>query len=779
MVPSSMLNVCAAAITRPSWESMLKYVLVFGVIIGLCAASLMAYFEAGSIVSSAVVATVRVIPPSGRCETGKSDSKEATTRLDLKAVYDKVDNRFKRNQREAQQKSLLSQSASTTVSSTTCTNATQSSKSSGEANGAGNGNSSLRNRKNKKGNAESNTASLSTKLTDKSNQPQQVQPSGKGSTTNTPLEETSRINNGNGNVKKDKENAYSGGVNPTPTSAKKKKNGGQNNNSKKHQQQSNSNLPGVRLPAAKSPKLEEETSSTTTESSNPDDLSWSTPKEKERKPSGKFTPVPTGSDTKGNQKLAKKDRGSTTDSYAAKSNMSGNGKSPTGNDACDDKEGGFEEYRKKSGNKKRDRNENCSSPKGSDGNNKSETQPCMWDNPKQSGEGLSELSAQTEAFVHQKQRKRNSSDGHKVVGDCSAKNLVTSCNSMNGSLSNISEPVNHGTLNGGISASQCQYYNYPSAVAAAANGSNGLVNRSRRPGVIGQPRLLPSGNANTMPRIPNLMQSQAANPLAMMDGMSGPPRMHAPPVRTLSSPGCSSWGSDILPNNGCDIWNRKSTMDSNYNGNFRNSPNATTSNISPRPSDVSRFSNSGANFGVPDPYIPSGQAGYSSSSSCLNSSNASSNAIMATTTLRDVVNCNQSGLRYGSTQISSSGASGSTMSDSAYMNNSLANDVISNLWQYSGTSATGFDSNLQAGKQSRQLPLQATSQVGFNDLPTQKQKIQQNPQGQMALSTTGQHGYLQRMRSDPSSRQDYGANGNTSFCNLMYGYINMIEYLAT
>lgn len=63
MVPSGMLKICSAAIARPGWEPILKYLLIFGIVIGIIAASLMAYFEAGTIVSGAVVATVRVVSP--------------------------------------------------------------------------------------------------------------------------------------------------------------------------------------------------------------------------------------------------------------------------------------------------------------------------------------------------------------------------------------------------------------------------------------------------------------------------------------------------------------------------------------------------------------------------------------------------------------------------------------------------------------------------------------------------------------------------------------------
>jgi len=52
------------------WEPILKYLLAFGIVIGIAAAALMAYFEAGSVVSSAVVATVRVVPAESR--PGKS-----------------------------------------------------------------------------------------------------------------------------------------------------------------------------------------------------------------------------------------------------------------------------------------------------------------------------------------------------------------------------------------------------------------------------------------------------------------------------------------------------------------------------------------------------------------------------------------------------------------------------------------------------------------------------------------------------------------------------------
>ncbi len=68
MVPSGLLGTCSSLITRPSWEPLLKYFLVAGLLIGLAAASLMSYFEAGTIVASAVVATVRVLPSDS---TGK------------------------------------------------------------------------------------------------------------------------------------------------------------------------------------------------------------------------------------------------------------------------------------------------------------------------------------------------------------------------------------------------------------------------------------------------------------------------------------------------------------------------------------------------------------------------------------------------------------------------------------------------------------------------------------------------------------------------------------
>lgn len=62
MIPAGMLGICSTIITRPSWESTFKYVLMGVICCGFLAATCLAYFDSNSIVSRAILATVRVLP---------------------------------------------------------------------------------------------------------------------------------------------------------------------------------------------------------------------------------------------------------------------------------------------------------------------------------------------------------------------------------------------------------------------------------------------------------------------------------------------------------------------------------------------------------------------------------------------------------------------------------------------------------------------------------------------------------------------------------------------
>lgn len=418
LIPSNMLAKCATAIARPWWESYMKIGAIIGSLVILLAASFVLYFEASGIISKTVLATVRVLPRGANTEISQDECDKAQ-RLDLRGVYDKVDNRFKKHQSDCQKGQ---------GSSVSLTNKAQAPKPNDFHL------SNLRNRKGKKAANDFNTIQNSTgnKLSDKSG-------SNNLNRAQNHVGSVEEVVATYMNIKKDKEN----NVVSVNNANKKKKNGNnlQQNQNGKNKKLQNKNE-GFNPSSFQNSKAEEETSSTTTESSNPDEIvPYFEPFEKEKKVKNTL-PL----DTKAQS--VKKDKKSDSSSNENITSMESNTEKSFDNS-------------KKNYSKKRNAVESNSIENKL--NISSKTEMSLWDTPRPpSGEGLSEFAAQTEAFVNQRPSKRNTggNDGQRH------RNI----NHTDGTFLYNPKPI----------SSNFQ--------APASQAFGNQQQRPKKPGVIGQPR---------------------------------------------------------------------------------------------------------------------------------------------------------------------------------------------------------------------------------------------------------------------------------------------------
>lgn len=801
MIPSKMLSICSSVISRPNWEYLLKIFLVIGVSVAVVASGLMAYVEAGSIVSSTVLATVRVVPGGSDSAAGR-ELKETTSKLDLKAVYDKVENRFKRNNtKDNCGKSVQSSSGSNSNGS----NSLIVSKSGGSAmvNGTGvlssNNNSTLRNRRgggakkssDQQQHSSTSLTSASSKLFDKSNNQKSSSPSVEditcGPSSSTP----------SGFSKKNKENSpgtVDSSTSNSASSGKKKKGGGggvantnatsstplsstatnaqvnclSSGTSKKKQNRSSGSsgsLTNVELVEngcvkSMSKAEQEETSSTTTESSNSDDFYVPPASDKklsgyltQRKESRTNSPENNGCTGTSHSVSSKgKKDGSNKKSKSADVGKLGDGEilglmdglgtmmSKGGGSPLNEDISSTGSAKKKSGRRKDQTNifgiDNV--PGKFDGKTSPGALPklqqqhhpghhhfhhdmAMWDSPQRPlGDGLSELAAQTEAFVMH--RPGSSGTGKKSN---SVEHLM---NQATGSLgrNSHSPPMPHGL----------QMPGYPGPHQQMHLGGNLNVptrHRRHQVGIIGQrygPQL-------------------ASNLIAPGFYQNGPSRQHNPPARMSNSsmglnPAGSGWTHDILPDNGCDIWSRKGSLDGN-----------------PGPSN---------NVGSLGPAFPSVA---SSSTSELPPMYSSGNMIPpGYTALFD-----------GFPTSSSPGLSNRSSDDGGYYslgsaagNNGAAGTMVSSSAvsagrnpsaRNSGDSSQLFNYNSMEIFNNLNLPLSSVPydmSLGYRSTTsTSTAPIGRNA-GASLTSNTGAtpHNYLQRMRSEPPTREDGRGFGTSS-----------------
>lgn len=851
MIPSKMLSICSSVISRPSWEYLLKIFLVIGVGVAVIASALMAYVEAGSIVSSTVLATVRVVPGGSEAASGGKDPREATSKLDLKAVYDKVENRFKRNGKESS-----SSNGKTANSSTTQNSALVVSKSGGGGGGGGliangtgvlsnNNNSTLRNRRGGGKKEQQQASNLSnSKLADKSNNQKSSSPSVEDNSLN------------GGFSKKNKENSPSsvgggdsGGVPSSSNSSKKKKGGGggggggggqassSNNTSsplstsstnaqvssstkkKRHRSGGGSggSLSNVCLVTGSSSgkglsKAEqEETSSTTTESSNSDDF-YISPSDKkilnnhqnhQRKGSRANSPEDSsscsgtshsagggggGGGGKGKKDGKKNKQGNDgkldgdllgSVDMSTVSGMIQKGGSPSTDDGCPS-------GKKKNGKRK----EQQSNMFSLDGNqigktvNDGKTSPvsaaaqarhqmhahhsvpgmhhpyhhhdmAMWDTPQRPmGDGLSELAAQTEAFV---MHRPGTSNNGKKTG--SGEHLMGQPSYVDGRLarSSHSPPM--------VNALQMANYQAQAQQQQMHLGGNVSANlrHRRHAGIIGQrygPP--PPGGMGILSPSSAFYQQQ-----------NGSARQHTPPTRVGGgAPGLSGvggagsgWGTDILPDNGCDIWSRKSSLDNN-GANGGGGGGAMAQTFSSVAGSASSASSTLAND-LPPMYstgnmVPPGYSalfeGFPASSSPGLSNRSSDDG--GYYSLGSAGGNNGTGAAGGTMVSSVAGASGSNA------RNGVARNSADNS-QLFGYGMEIFNS--------LNLPLSSTYDMGgYRSSVSTSTAAVRAPQVSMsgAGPATGapSHNYLHRMRSEPVAREEPRGFGTTSSKLITWSY---------
>lgn len=424
-----MLARCATVIARPWWEWYLKVGAISGSVIIFIAASLVLYFDAKGVISNTVLATVRVLP-RGTSADSMHDEREQTQRLDLKAVYDKVENRFRRNQVECQNKSHI-------ISACTSQSAKAGQNKFVEV-------SNLRNRKGKKPSNDLNISSPacpnSNKLTDKINH------------NNGTLHRSNNSNIQIGgavdevaatymnlNIKKEKENI---GNLPSNIIGKKKKGNippQQNPSNNGKVKKGHNKIENFAAVVQHQKKTEEETSSTTTESSNPDEIVSETDRKNKNKISNLSNQTKT---RKTNQREKKQQQDSSSSENI--SNFS-----ESFSDRTHDVKKIYTKKKELSTGYGSVAAENMSKPE-------------LWDTPRPpSGEGLSELAAQTEAFVLQRPKKRTVSGDGQAHGDVNFNNINTSRNPL-------------------ATFQMSQQHQVPSYAS--------IQQRGKKPGVIGQPR---------------------------------------------------------------------------------------------------------------------------------------------------------------------------------------------------------------------------------------------------------------------------------------------------
>jgi hypothetical protein len=758
LVPSGMLGVCASIISRPSWEPIFKYTLGFGALVCVIAAVVMSYFEAGSVVSSTVVATIRVssqdIDPDGSKEEDKG------VRLDFKAVYDKVENRFKRHQLDPPK---LQQTSSSSQANSSCKQQHQTQN----GNAVNSSSLNIRNRKTKKPYPEmASTNNLNKTTADKLNQQGKTiaqqnvldfmddgnsSSSGNSATSSTAAngkKDTyslgSAQNCSNGKKKKISSSIIStqqsSQVPPAPPS--------QPTTKPKKSQSKQETLSNALSEKVVKAKTEEETSSTTTEGSNSEDFMTSYP-EKERKHSLKSNTIDLKSGKTCKKEKQEKGKPSGSESYE---NITGSTEllaSKTNN----------EEGRKKNNSAKK-KEQNVTSfgnfTNSTSSRNGSPKQD-MWDTPRPpSGDGLSELAAQTEAFVMQKPPKRNNSGGD------------PSANSVNGLMSgNMSSMGSLGNSNPNIYIPQALHHQQFNNIMAQQQRLQQQENLRlpKKPGVIGQPRpaqnqgmgllmqqpqtQLSSGsgmfpnNANIFGSNPSVgLVSEGTNiPLTAQNPNNLNKRHTSPTLTSGRASGTSSsnsiWGPDILPNNGCDIWGRRTNLDSGSNipPYFNTSGNvvkpSSDSSFYPRGS-VTTFRGPGA---YPQQQMQNGQATGTSLSSGMHS--LADSHFTDTRSSRPSLPISGNGFAPGNNNGGSGLASNGPDNSYLFSGGTVANELLNNLWQMNGGPSHPEQ--------------QFRSQANFSGGQTNPQYGLTQPTAAQPPTNGQQHGYLHRMSSDPTN----------------------------
>lgn len=797
---------------------------------------------------------MRVVPGGSEAASGGKDPKEATSKLDLKAVYDKVENRFKRNGKESS-----SSNGKTANSSTTQNSALVVSKSGGGgggliANGTGvlsnNNNSTLRNRRGGGKKEQQQASNLSnSKLADKSNNQKSSSPSVEDNSLN------------GGFSKKNKENSPSsvggdsGGVPSSSNSSKKKKGGGggggggggqassSNNTSsplsasstnaqvssstkkKRHRSGGGSggSLSNVCLVTGSSSgkglsKAEqEETSSTTTESSNSDDF-YISPSDKkilnnhqnhQRKGSRANSPEDSSSCSGTSHSAGGGGGGGGKGKKDGKKNKQGNdgkldgdllgsvdmstvsgmiqkGGSPSTDDGCPS-------GKKKNGKRKEQQNNMFSLDSSQIGKTVSDgkTSPvsaaaqarhqmhahhsvpgmhhpyhhhdmAMWDSPQRPmGDGLSELAAQTEAFVMH--RPATGNNGKKSG---SGEHLMGQPSYVDGRLarSSHSPPM--------VNALQMANYQAQAQQQQMHLGGNVSANlrHRRHAGIIGQrygPP--PPGGMGVLSPSSSFYQQQ-----------NGSARQHTPPTRVGGgAPGLSGvggagsgWGTDILPDNGCDIWSRKSSLDNN--GASGGGGGAMAQTFSSVAGSASSASSTLAND-LPPMYstgnmVPPGYSalfeGFPASSSPGLSNRSSDDG--GYYSLGSAGGNNGTGVAGGTMVSSVAGASGSNA------RNGVARNSADNS-QLFGYGMEIFNS--------LNLPLSSTYDMGgYRSSVSTSTAAVRAPQVSMsgAGPATGapSHNYLHRMRSEPVAREEPRGFGTTSSKLITWSYSKVLIFLV-
>ncbi|ODN00127.1 Transmembrane protein [Orchesella cincta] len=688
MVPSKMLSICSSVISRPTWEPLLKIFLLIGVFVALIAAGLMAYVEAGSIVSNTVVATVRT-------EQAKNETKEHTSKLDLKAVYDKVENRFKRNQKES------ARSVSSNNVSSSSTGNGSGGKNSVVANSVlSNSNSALRNRRTKKGGLDyTNNLTVSSKLFDKNGQ----------KSSSPPVEDVTvtsgspSSNSGIGFSKKDKENSPSSGTGSSGSGKKKKSPGAQQN--AQNNNQNTSHLPGGKkkggsiqnvclVTGNKNSKEQEDTSSTTTESSNSDD--FYIPPSSEKKGTGKNQNSQDSSSATSQNKSAKKDKSDKKKNDANK-----------GNDGL-----GLDATFLKADEKKNKRKEQTTTDTSkADGKISPRHDMSLWDSPQYPvGDGLSEMAAQTEAFILHRPNKKSSSTEHLVGNGVAGGTDRNPRNSNSPQFSQVLQLTNN------FQAQQFHSNSNPNA-------------RHRRPGIIGQSRYNPTVSTGLSPTQPLFQNGHHSGVQTA--------RQHTPPSRTLSNPNAipnnvNNWGADILPDNGCDIWSRKNSLKSGLAQTFSSVAGTPSSNAH---SDMPMYSTTGNMM----PTYASIFDGFPPSSSpALTNRNAEDGGYFSLGSggnQPNIAGVPTSGSAYGN---GSGNPTRNASNDRSQVFN-LGMELFNNLLPMN---SAGYDPST-----SFRSPVYSSAG---------RSQVSQAPSGSSATmqNHSASHNYLQRMRSEPPNRDD-------------------------
>jgi hypothetical protein len=423
-----MLSRCASVIARPWWEWYLKVGAIIGAIIIFLAASFVLYFEASGVISKTVLATVRVLPRGVNAENSQ-DERDKTQRLDFKAVYDKVENRFKKNSPDSHKGQVTPASQPSKTPNKTSELQTL----------------NLRNRKGKKNDLNSSQNNVNNKPPDKV-----INSNNVGRNHNPPgaVEEVVATFM---NAKKDKENMAA-----LTNNNNRKKKGGNNNHqqnqsgtSKKLQNKSEDFNPSS-LPNT---KAEEETSSTTTESSNPDDVivPYFEPYDKDKNPKGNYV---SHKQHNYNRKEKKQQDSSSNENITAE---------PTSEKSFDDKKKSYMKKRESADSAVSKSTEN---KRRNGGNISPRSEMNLWDTPRpSSGEGLSEFAAQTEEFVMQRPSPRTRSGEEQGLVHLNGPDGTFSFNPHKPPPPFPTTPLNN--LNQSFGSQQ---------------------QRPKKPGVIGQPR---------------------------------------------------------------------------------------------------------------------------------------------------------------------------------------------------------------------------------------------------------------------------------------------------